>query len=225
MSEGISIEKKRKKLTSNSVGNRHKFNQQKQKKPKDNSSELSARENLRDVGIINDLDSLSHCCPIGGDWGCCLKHFIDKDIDIPDYEKALKYVKENRIASKESCSNEIRDPMVISLFKSCIKSDSLRGGERIFEMDYRMPSPTSLFGRDNAVKCCRKAIWTIYGVSEYEWRVASSRLKEVASGENLLSLHHKSFTDRTLHDYTYKEAEQVFNDNLGYAGSSFTNLL
>ena len=93
-------------------------------------------------------------------------------------------------------------------------------------MDYRMPSPTSLFGRDNAVKCCRKAIWTIYGVSEYEWRVASSRLKEVASGENVLSLHHKSFTDdRTLHDYTYKEAEQVFNDNLRYAGSSFTNLL
>ena len=225
MSEGISLEKKRKKLTSNSVGNRHKFNQQKQKKLKDNSSELSARENMRDVGIINDLDSLSRCCPIGGDWGCCLKHFIDKDIDIPDYEKALKYVKENRIASKDSCSNEIRDPMVISLFKSCIKSDSLRGGERIFEMDYRMPSPTSLFGRDNAVKCCRKAIWTIYGVSEYEWRVASSRLKEVASGENLLSLHHKSFTDRTLHDYTYKEAEQVFNDNLGYAGSSFTNLL
>ena len=87
MSESISLEKKRK--NSNSVGNRHKFNQQKQKKLKDNSSELSARENMRDVGIINDLDSLSHCCPIGGNWGCCLEHFINKDIDIPDYEKAL----------------------------------------------------------------------------------------------------------------------------------------
>jgi hypothetical protein len=120
MSEGISIEKKRKKLTSNSVGNRHKFNQQKQKKPKDNFSELSARENLRDVGIINDLDSLSHCCLISGDWGCCLKHFIDKDIDIPDFEKALKYVKENRIASKESCSNEIRTPWLSVYLKAVV---------------------------------------------------------------------------------------------------------
>jgi len=49
MSEGTSLEKKRKNLTSNSVGNRHKFNQQKPKKQKDNSSEISARENMRDI--------------------------------------------------------------------------------------------------------------------------------------------------------------------------------
>ena len=83
MEEKNSLEKKRKKLTSSSIGNKKcKFNQQKPKKPKkDSSIELSAREHLRDIGIINDLDSLSHCCPIGGDWGCCLKHFIDKETD------------------------------------------------------------------------------------------------------------------------------------------------
>jgi len=222
MEENISLAKKRKKLTSNSTGNRHKFNQQKPKKPKDNSSELNAREHMRDTEIINEIDSLSNtCCPNGGEWGCCLKHFIDKETDIPDYEKALKYVKENRIASKESCSHEIRDPMVISLFKSCIKSDSLRGGERIFTMDYRMPSPTGLFGRDNAVPCCRKAIWAIYGVTEHDWRKASSRLKEVESGQNLTSLHHRPFTDKTLHDYTYAEAAAVFEENLGYTGRFF----
>ncbi len=68
MEENNSLEKKRKKLTSSSIGNKYKFNQQKPKKPKkDNSIKLSAREYLRDIGIINDLDSLSHCCPIGGD--------------------------------------------------------------------------------------------------------------------------------------------------------------
>ena len=222
MEEKNSLEKKRKKLTSSSIGNKFKFNQQKPKKPKkDNSIELSAREHLRDIGIINDLDSLSHCCPIGGDWGCCLKHFIDKETDLPDYDRALQYVKENRIASKDSCSNEIRDPMIISLFKNSVKNDALRGGERVFEMDYRMPSPTNHFGRDNAVKCCRKAIWKIYGVTEHEWRVASSSLKGVSVGQSLSTLHHKPFTDRTLHDYTFAEAEKVFNDNLGYAGSTF----
>ena len=216
-------EKKRKQLSSNSTGNQHKFNQQIPKKPKEKSNELSVKENLRDIEIVNELDSLSHCCAIGGDLGCCLKHFINEENNLPDYDKALQYVKDNRIISKDRYSHEIRDPMIISIFKSSIKNDTIRGGERVFEMDYRMPSPNNLFGRDNTVKCCRKALWVIYGITEYEWRLASSTFKEVPFGQNVSSLHHKAYNDKTLHNYTYAEAEQVFNDNLGYAGNSSIN--
>ena len=82
-----------------------------------------------------------------------------------------------------------------------------------------MPSPNNLFGRDNTVKCCRKALWVIYGVTEHEWRLASTTFKEVAFGQNVTSLHHKAYNDKILHNYSYAEAEQVFNDNLGYAGN------
>lgn len=202
MAQNVSIEKKRKQLTSSSTGNQYKFNQQLPKKSKEISSELIAREHFQDIRIINDLDNLSHCCASGGDFGCCLKHFIDEKNNLPDYERAVQYVKDNRIASKDSASHEVRDPMIINIFKSSIKNDTIRGGERIFEMEYRMPSPSNLFGRDNTVKCCRKALQAIYGITEHEWRLASSAFKDVPFGQNVSSLHHKAYKDQTLHNYT-----------------------
>ena len=96
------MEPVQKKLKSNSVGNQYKFNQQLPKKKKEISGiEFSAKENLREIKIVNQMESLYQCCPIGGDWGCCLKHFVDENTKLPDYDRALQYVKENRVVSKE----------------------------------------------------------------------------------------------------------------------------
>ena len=84
MEKYVSISKKRKNLTSSSTGNRFKFNQQLPKKSKEMSSELTARENFKDIRLINDLDNLS-----GGDFGCCLKQFIDEKNNLSDYERAV----------------------------------------------------------------------------------------------------------------------------------------
>ena len=186
------VEKAKRKLSSNSTGNKHKFNQQLPKKSKDSlSPKLTASENFADIKIINQLDSLSKCCPNGGEWGCCLRHFIDESIQLPDYTKALQYVKDNRIISKEGATNEIRDPLIISIFKNSIMNDTFRGEERIFEMDYRIPSTSHRFGRDNSVKCCRKALLMVYGISEHEWKKTSAIFKECPIGENVTTLHHK----------------------------------
>ena len=213
------MEPVQKKLKSNSVGNQYKFNQQLPKKKKEISGiEFSAKENLREIKIVNQMESLYQCCPIGGDWGCCLKHFVDENTKLPDYDRALQYVKENRVVSKEDSTAEIRDPLIISLFKSCISNDTFRGKERIFEIDYRIPSAANRFGRDNSIKCCLKAICAVYGISEYEWKKTSTAFKECAVGENVTTLHHKPYTDKTLHNYSYEEAAQVFEDNVGYTG-------
>ena len=146
------MEPVQKKLKSNSVGNHYRFNQQLPKKKKDISgSQLTAKENYLEIKLVNQLESLGQCCPIGGEWGCCLKHFIDENTQLPDYDRAVQYVKENRIASKDSASHEVRDLMIINIFKSSIKNDTIRGGERIFEMEYRMPSPSNLFDRDRSI--------------------------------------------------------------------------
>jgi hypothetical protein len=213
------MEPVQKKLKSNSVGNQYKFNQQLPKKKKEISgSELTAKENLREIQIVNQLDSLYQCCAIGGELGCCLKHFVDENTKLPDYDKALQYVKENRIVSKEASTAETRDPLIISIFKNCISNDTFRGQDRIFEMDYRIPSTTKRFGRDNSIKCCLKTIYAVYGISEHEWKKTSKAFKECAAGENVTTLHHKPYTDKTLHDYSYEKAAQVFEDNVGYTG-------
>ena len=93
MAQNAPIEKKRKQLSSSSTGNQFKFNQQLPKKLKEKSMESTARENLRDISIINDLENLSNCCPNGGDLGCCLKHFIDESNNLPDYNRAVQTVK------------------------------------------------------------------------------------------------------------------------------------
>ena len=214
------VETSKRKLSSSSTGNHYKFNQQKPKKPKEWSAEVTAREDYQDIKIINQLDGLSHCCPSGGDWGCCLKHFL-LETNIPDYERAVQYVRDNRIVSKEGSSHNTRDPMIISTFKNSISKETIRGQERIFEMDYRIPSPENLFGRDNTVKCCKKALWVVYGISEHEWKKTSSLFKECPRGQNVTTLHHKFYKDTTLHEYTHAEAAKVFEDNLGYTGWLF----
>ena len=216
------VETSKRKLSSSSTGNHYKFNQQKPKKPKELSAEVTAREDYQDIKIINQLDGLSHCCPSGGDWGCCLKHFLLETTNIPDYERAVQYVRDNRIVSKEGSSHDTRDPMIISTFKNSISKETIRGQERIFEMDYRIPSPENLFGRDNTVKCCKKALWVVYGISEHEWKKTSSLFKECPRGQNVTTLHHKFYKDTTLHEYTHAEAAKVFEDNLGYTGGSFS---
>ena len=207
---------KRRVLSKSSIGNKHKFNQQLPKKSKSTlhqiSSELIAKEHFKDLKIINQIEDLGHCCPVGADLGCCLKHFVQDD-GIIDYDRAVQYIKNCRVISKEGSSHEVRDPMVISIFKSCIQDDTIRGDERIFKMDYQIPSPLNLLGRDNAVKCCRKAVLVVYGLTDYEWKLTSSLMKSAVNG-NLQSLHHKEYTDATLHDYTYAKVEEIFKNNL-----------
>ena len=45
------------------------------------------------------------------------------------------------------------------------------------------------------------------GISEYEWKKTSTAFKECAAGENVTSLLHKSYTDKTLHDNTQHARE------------------
>jgi len=215
--KAIDIQKKRTLLSKNSIGNKHLFNQQLPKKKSKSalhqfSSEITAREHFKDMTIVNQIEDLSYCCPVGGEHGCCLKHFVD-DNGIINYENAVQYIKNCRVVSKEGSSSEIRDPIIINLFKSCIQDDTVRGEERIFVMDYLIPSPRNLLGRDNVVKCCRKAIFAVYGISEYEWKLTSSLLKKTENG-NLQTLHHKPYSDATLHEYTHAEVAKVFKDNL-----------
>jgi hypothetical protein len=64
---------------------------------------------------------------------------------------AVEYAKNVRLVSIEGSSHDIRDPLIISIFKSCLKDDTFSGDQRIFTMDYRIPSPRNLLGRDNVV--------------------------------------------------------------------------
>ena len=215
---------KKRSLSKSTIGNQHLFNQQLPKKPAKStlariSSELTARENFRELKILNQLEELSHCCPIiGGDHGCCLKHFVNANEDgvssTIDYDNAVQYVKNCRLVSKEGSLNDIRDPLIISIFKSCIQDDTIRGDERIFIMDYRIPSPRNLLGRDNVVKCCRKAVLAIYGISDYEWKLTSTELKSTLNG-NLQTLHHKPYSDATLHEgCTHAKVKSIYENNL-----------
>ena len=47
------VETSKRKLSSSSTGNHYKFNQQKPKKPKELSAEVTAREDYQDIKIIN----------------------------------------------------------------------------------------------------------------------------------------------------------------------------
>ena len=162
-------EEKKRKLSKHSVGNQHKFNQQLPKKSTTAlnkiSSELTLKEDFLDISILNQIESLANCCPIGREQGCCLKHFVDENTGLVDFEKAVSYVKNCRVPSKRCSNHDDRDPIIINIFKSCIQDDSIRGNERIFKMDYQIPSPRNLLGRDNSVKCCRAAILTIVSTS------------------------------------------------------------
>ena len=57
-----------------------------------------------------------------------------------------------------------------------------------------------------------------YMQSTVSARKTSKAFKECAAGENVTTLHHKPYTDKTLHDYSYEKAAQVFEDNVGYTG-------
>jgi hypothetical protein len=212
---------KKRTISKSSIGNQHLFNQQVPKKPKSTlariSSEIAARESFRDLKILNEIEDLYRCCPVGGEHGCCLKHFVvadEKGGCTINYENAVQYVKNCRLVSKEGNSNDIRDPLIINIFKSCIRDDTIRGDERIFKMEYQIPSPQNLLGRDNVVKCCKKAVQVIYGISDHEWKLTSSLLKETING-NLQTLHHKPYTDAHLHlEYTHAIVKGIFKENL-----------
>jgi len=63
---------KKRALSKHSIGNKHIFNQQLTKKPKSSStlnklsSEIIARESFKDLKILNQIEGLAYCCPIGG---------------------------------------------------------------------------------------------------------------------------------------------------------------
>ena len=110
-SSSISDGQKKRSLSKSTIGNQHLFNQQMPKKPAKStlariSSEITARENFKELKILNQIEDLSLCCPVGGQHGCCLKHFVNANGAI-DYDNAVEYVKNVRLVSIEGSSHDI----------------------------------------------------------------------------------------------------------------------
>jgi len=145
-----------------------------------------------------------------------------------DYTAAINYIKNQRSTQLSMLSNndiERRDMWLINTIRGCISKDIiLPNGERRFEYDCKVPDGNiKNFGQGTYKSVCRKTFQLIYGISKYEWELVTKRFKE-ANSTDIYLLRVKTFSDQQLHEYSYREGEQILEGNLLNSEGKFSTL-
>jgi hypothetical protein len=184
----------------NSIGNHAKFAQQKQKQ------KTFVQPVHTDRSIMNDLSSLHNCCGKCYENGCVLHHFTGGDANSVDYTAAIGYVKECRAKLRNKNAAEV-DQFVLALFKQCITKTVVdSAGKTTYVMQYMLPGE---------YKVCKVAFAKVYGISVYHLEKCSAATKRSLDG-NCTSSKVRAWTDGKIHNFTYRESEDLLRENLGF---------
>jgi len=206
------VSKKLRSSYTNSRGNSHKLPQQQSEKARKNelkSLQYCVPIAISDSEALNEINSLSGCCKVSGATGCWIKSFTK--VAITDFNTAVKVFKDCRELTRLKNKAEL-DSFVQEKFReSVIKENQHQDGSIVFEMDYKI----------NNMKMCKKAFAKAYGLSVKHLERCSAALKE-SSERRVHLISTREYQDDHIHDYTYKETENLFKVNLGagFAGNN-----
>jgi hypothetical protein len=187
----------------NSVGNSAKFPQQVKK----TAEQGFVSKSYSQPDIINDLSGLHQCCPAGVGAKRILNHFKANGDGLIDYTAALACISLCRENVRLKNRDEL-DTFMLRRFRECIVADVQDPSDAekvILTMSYNIPGP------NGAMKVCRCGFAKAYAVSVKSLDRCSKAHKEDAN-----RLRHRRWTDRTIHDYTYVETEELLRDNVKY---------
>jgi hypothetical protein len=188
----------------NSVGSKHLLAQAK-KKPK--NSEFHGLKTFTSITSLSNSDinkiltqHLENCCVKKN---CFLKIFVDKNNNY-QFDEAINKFRECR-DKVNNISKASKDSFIISLIKdSIISKQELENGEYRFVHDWKFFD----------TKVCFKTISYAYSISTKIKDKCSDLLKKNSSITSLSN--HRSYTDSTLHNYTYNESNVLFNRVEGF---------
>jgi hypothetical protein len=211
--------KRRVKVYSNSAGNRNFLFAQtkgmaKLKRLRKKRSVIPITEDE----ILRRFQSTANCCSLGNHYlGCVGRKFAIEDTT--NMSQFMCYVKECRKKTRCMNAQEIKQ-FVKELFEKSEMAES--SGNQRTKMDYRLPllnSANQINMSNN--KVCRKGISAVYGISVKSIQSYSAAKRTGTVGSFLLKF--TRFTDSTIQNTTFKEVENVFQENLP-EHTSFGNL-
>ena len=116
------------------------------------------------------------------------------------------------------------DDVVLKLFTEAIDDERKTSSDkRIFTMNYCVPCPDNITSKSKEARTqvCKKAFACVYGCTVNDLEKASDAVK-TSSGlyTSGTALRIKMWKDNHIHDFSYKETEELFMLNIGSAGIS-----
>ena len=158
--------------------------------------------------------------------GCVKFHFMDKMSNV-DFNKSISVVKECHriVATKDNNENccYIMDQFKLAITKQA--NHKVTGAVVFSKMDYRI-------GACREIEVCRKCFYKAYGISHHMLDRISNELKEHIDESEVVTqlassniatvttlVPNRMWKDNHIHNFTYKETEQLFIENLGSGGT------
>lgn len=146
-------------------------------------------------------------------YSCLLKHFSRSDGSC-DYNEAITYFKSCRECTRRLVEPGEKDKFLIAQFGKCIKEKiEANDGSIQFKMDYKLPLD---------IVVCKTAWAAAYGFSVYKLQECSTAIKASATYNPTL-LKRKRWNDDYIHDFSFKETEEMMADNALEPGAYFDN--
>lgn len=209
----------------NTLGNRHKFRQQKVAAFTNPANSMWSIECSK---IEADADAIKNTvetfrCECGTRRGtfnnCLLKAFcvpgansIDESSSQVNWAGAVALVKQQRDLIRVMHSLEF-DQFLQEEFRKCIQKAVYRknaDGSESNEIDYY-----AMNYNVNGIVLCRQLFAFIFSTTVTRLRSISEALK-LSANRRVFSTKIRSYTDRTIHDFTWAETEQLLKKNLGW---------
>lgn len=209
----------KKRIYSNSVGNKHLLSAQKRQCNGQALQVSSAPPKyVSEEDVAQDIFQLQNCCAYGGRFGCIKRNFMtigDKSGVNIDLNGAIELVMQCRqkIIRK---NEEKKNAFIADLFRECISGViSLSDGKEKFSMKYEV----------DGHRLCKKGYACAYGISVHALERASDNFKIVEFGKvNQQKI--RKWADATIPPYTYDTMEAILLMNTSAACvGEFTILL
>lgn len=203
----------RPRATKASIGNSKKFPQQQSKNTSKNPNSFCFQ--VKDAEVLSQINTLFHCCARGGELGCIASHFLainsTKKLEI-DYNAAVRKVLECReISSANRKTKDELDKFVQEAFRRCIQKEiKAKDGSVHFSMRYSL---------EGGIQVCKKAFAVAYGITVKHLERCSKAVK-LSATRRVSAISLRSYADATIHDFTYRETEDLFYETCQIIGTT-----
>jgi hypothetical protein len=187
-------------------GNHSKLPQQIKKISKKEVAKSTNPPELADMEASLELCKLKNCCPAGGEMGCIQKHFHGIYGSEFCFGESILFFKRMRNLISLKSERE-KDHFIQEVFRESIVDEQvLPDGSIKFKMDFSLDN--------KRVKVCRKTFAASYGISIKQLERCSAALK-LSDNRRVFTINNfRTYRDDTIHDYNYKETEELFKANL-----------
>jgi hypothetical protein len=205
--------KKKRKISSNSLGNHLSLPQQqwrrREKASNDSIVLKKAKKETTQTDFFRIITETKSCCSnASSSDGCILRNFCipaSSTVNLNEAQRFFYYCQELiKLRTKEE-----KNQIVLELFRNSIKSHVFTSGneKKKLVMEYEIPFD------GQKIQLCRVSFAKLLDISSYQLESFSKQIRDGESGF-INPVKIRSYTDKTILDFTFRETEAIFSDEV-----------